>query len=88
LGGGWWVRGVQPKNWACLSKTIFNRLLPPCYKKLKQDNKDKTKNNSITTTVIIKDLMGELLIERLASGWLGAGQIASLTTRRILISLY
>jgi len=20
LGGGWWVRGVHPKNWACLSK--------------------------------------------------------------------
>jgi hypothetical protein len=23
LGGGWWVRGVQPKNWACLSKEKF-----------------------------------------------------------------
>ena len=23
LGGGWWVRGVQPKNWACLSKFLF-----------------------------------------------------------------
>jgi hypothetical protein len=41
----------------------------------------------------MKDLMGWLLIERLASGGLGAGRIAthriliSLTTRRILISL-
>jgi len=33
------------------------------------------------------DLMGGLLVERLASGGLGAGRIAWLTTRRILISL-
>ena len=33
------------------------------------------------------DLMGGLLAERLASGGLGTGQIAWLTTRRILISL-
>ena len=32
--------------------------------------------------------MGGLLVERLALGGLGAGQIAWLTTRRILISLY
>ena len=31
--------------------------------------------------------MGGLLVERLASGGLGAGRIAWLTTRRILISL-
>ena len=31
--------------------------------------------------------MGGLLIKRLASGGLGAGRIAWLTTRRILISL-
>jgi hypothetical protein len=31
--------------------------------------------------------MGGLLVEQLASGGLGAGQIAWLTTRRILISL-
>ena len=31
--------------------------------------------------------MGELLVERLASGGLGTGRIAWLTTRRILISL-
>jgi hypothetical protein len=37
--------------------------------------------------VIIEDLMGELLVERLASGGLGTGRIAWLTTRRILISL-
>ena len=30
---------------------------------------------------------GDLLVERLASGGLGAGRIAWLTTRRILISL-
>jgi hypothetical protein len=34
------------------------------------------------------DLMGGLLVERLASGGLGAGRIAWLTTRRILISLF
>jgi len=33
------------------------------------------------------DLMGGLLVERLASGGLNAGRIAWLTTRRILISL-
>jgi len=33
------------------------------------------------------NLMGVLLVERLASGRLGAGRIAWLTTRRILISL-
>jgi hypothetical protein len=33
------------------------------------------------------DLEGGLLVERLASGGLGAGRIAWLTTRRILISL-
>jgi hypothetical protein len=33
------------------------------------------------------DLMGGLLVERLASGGLGAGRHAWLTTRRILISL-
>ena len=38
-------------------------------------------------TVIMGDLMGGLLVGRLASGGLGAGQIAWLTTRRILISL-
>ena len=32
------------------------------------------------------DLEGGLLVERLASGGLGAGRIAWLTTRRILIS--
>ena len=31
--------------------------------------------------------MGGLLVERLASGGLGAGRIAWLTTRRVLISL-
>jgi len=31
--------------------------------------------------------MGGVLVERLASGGLGAGRIAWLTTRRILISL-
>jgi len=33
------------------------------------------------------DLKGELLVERLASGGLGAGWITWMTTRRILISL-
>ena len=33
------------------------------------------------------DLMGGLLVARLASGGLGAGRIAWLTTRRILVSL-
>jgi len=33
------------------------------------------------------DLMGGLLVERLASGGLDAGRIAWLTTRRILINL-
>jgi len=33
------------------------------------------------------DLEGGVLVERLASGGLGAGRIAWLTTRRILISL-
>ena len=33
------------------------------------------------------DVMGGLLVERLASGGLGAGRNAWLTTRRILISL-
>jgi hypothetical protein len=34
------------------------------------------------------DLMGGLLVEGLASGGLGAGRNAWLTTRRILICLY
>jgi len=34
------------------------------------------------------DLEGGLPVERLASGGLGAGRIAWLTTRRILISLH
>ena len=33
----------------------------------------------------MKDLMGGLLLERLASGGLGAGRIAWMTTRRILL---
>jgi len=33
------------------------------------------------------ELEGGILVERLASGGLGAGRIAWLTTRRILISL-
>ena len=36
---------------------------------------------------LMGDLMGGLLVERLASGGLGAGRNAWLTTRRILISL-
>ena len=39
-------------------------------------------------TVIIGDMIGWLLEERMASGGLGAGRIAWLTTRQILISLY
>jgi hypothetical protein len=35
----------------------------------------------------MKDLEGGLLVKRLASGGLGAGRIAWLTTRWILISL-
>jgi len=23
IGGGWWVRGIQPKNWARMSKIYF-----------------------------------------------------------------
>jgi len=42
---------------------------------------------TLTTTVIIGELMGGFLVERLASGGIGADQIALLTTRRILISL-
>ena len=34
------------------------------------------------------DLMGGLLVGRLASGWLGASRIAWLTTLRILIRLF
>ena len=51
-------------------------------KKFKQDS-----YYTLTTTVIIGELMGGFLVERLASGGIGADQIALLTTRRILISL-
>ena len=55
--------------------------------KSKQDHKNKTQNTLTTATVIMGVLEGGLLVERLASGGLGAGRIAWLTTRRILISL-
>ena len=51
-----------------------------------RSQKQDTKYTLTTTTVIMGDLGGGLLVERLASGGLGAGRIAWLTTRRILIS--
>jgi len=53
-------------------------------------SKTRHKIQSQTKTVISdknSDLMGKLLVERLASGGLGAGRIAWLTTCQILISL-
>jgi hypothetical protein len=42
----------------------------------------KTRQNTLTTTtVIMGDLEGGVLVERLASGGLGAGRIAWLTFR-------
>jgi len=55
-------------------------------KSLNKITKTRHKYTS-TTTVIMGDLKEGLLVERLASGGLGAGRIAWLTTRRILISL-
>jgi len=54
-------------------------------KSLNKITKQDTKYTLTTTTVNTGDKEGGVLVERLASGCLGAGRIAWLTTRRILI---
>jgi len=63
---------TKPGHFSAQSTTSYCTTLP-CNKKLKQDHKNKTKYKSTTTTVIMGDLMGVLLVERLASKGLDAG---------------